>query len=108
MERNLKNNTHTCISTYDVLDYSTVFPYATTYNTMLQQEITYSILRPEDTGTLVMDITNQLISEPFYIMCFPLFDCTISLGSKKWVIKRDIAFTIFNTVIQYLNTFIIF
>lgn len=102
-ETYLDNNIHTWISTPDVLDYSVVFPYSTTRTDMLQQKVTYTILKPEDTGTLVLDVANQLISEPFYIMCFPLFDCTISLGNKNWNIKRDVAFTIFNTVIQYLS-----
>lgn len=89
-------------STYDDID-APVYPNSYSYNNMLQEKITYTILQPEDTGTLVLDIVNQLVSEPFYIMCFPLFNCTISLGNESWNINRDVAFTIFNTVIQYLS-----
>ncbi len=81
----------------------TVAPSSQSFNYMEQEKITYTILQPEDTGTLVLDIVNQLISEPFYIMCFPLFNCTVSLGNESWNINRDVAFTIFNTVIQYLS-----
>ena len=81
----------------------TVAPNSQSFNYMEQEEVTYSILQPEDTGTLVLDIVNQLVSEPFYIMCFPLFDCTITLGIENWNISRDVAFNIFNTVIQYLS-----
>lgn len=89
-------------STYEDIDVP-VYATSYSYNNMLQEQVSYSILQPEDTGTLVLDIVNQLVSEPFYIMCFPLFDCTINLKNESWNISRDVAFSIFNTVIQYLS-----
>lgn len=55
-----------------------------------------------ESGTLIIDISQQLIDEPYSILAFPLFDVKIS-GSKEYNIDRKTAFMIFNTVIQFLS-----
>lgn len=55
-----------------------------------------------ESGKLVIDVSQQLIDEPYNILAFPLFDVKIS-GSKDYIIDRKTAFMIFNTVIQYLS-----
>ena len=55
-----------------------------------------------ESGTLIIDVSQQLIDEPYSILAFPLFDVKIS-GSKEYNIDRKTAFMIFNTVIQYLS-----
>lgn len=55
-------------------------------------------------GYITIDLTEQLIDEPFSILVFPLYDVTISKGTKQtYKIERKRAFQIFNTVIQYLS-----
>lgn len=55
-----------------------------------------------ESGKLIIDVSQQLIDEPYNILAFPLFDVKIS-GSKDYIIDRKTAFMIFNTVIQYLS-----
>lgn len=55
-----------------------------------------------ESGTLIIDISQQLIDEPYNIIVFPLFDVKIS-GSKEYNIDKKTAFMIFNTVIQFLS-----
>lgn len=63
---------------------------------------TYKVLPNEQTGTLTIDVSKQLIDEPYYVLVFPLYNVNIS-GSKDYSIDRNNAFMIFNTVIQYLS-----
>lgn len=53
-------------------------------------------------GDLIIDVSQQLIDEPYSILAFPLFDVKIS-GSKDYIIDRKTAFMVFNTVIQFLS-----
>ena len=53
-------------------------------------------------GDLIIDVSQQLIDEPYSILAFPLFDVKIS-GSKDYTIDRKTAFMVFNTVIQFLS-----
>lgn len=53
-------------------------------------------------GDLIIDVSQQLIDEPYSILAFPLFDVKIS-GSKNYTIDRKTAFMVFNTVIQFLS-----
>ena len=53
-------------------------------------------------GDLIIDISQQLIDEPYSILAFPLFDVKIS-GSKNYNIDRKTAFMVFNTIIQFLS-----
>ena len=53
-------------------------------------------------GDLIIDVSQQLIDEPYSILAFPLFDVKIS-GSKNYNIDRKTAFMVFNTVIQFLS-----
>lgn len=59
-------------------------------------------------GDIVIDLTKSLIDEPYYLLVFPLFDCTISGYNKQsqlvsYSISRDNAFHIFNEIISYLS-----
>lgn len=59
-----------------------------------------------DAGFIEIDLTEQLVDEPFSILVFPLYDVTISKYNDintKYVIERKKAFQIFNTVVQYLS-----
>ena len=55
-----------------------------------------------ESGTIKIDVSQQLIDEPYSILAFPLFDVKIS-GSKEYIIDRKTAFMVFNTVIQFLS-----
>lgn len=55
-----------------------------------------------ESGDLIIDVSQQLIDEPYSILAFPLFDVKIS-GSKNYTIDRKTAFMVFNTVIQFLS-----
>lgn len=55
-----------------------------------------------ESGNITIDVSQQLIDEPYSILAFPLFDVKIS-GSKEYIIDRKTAFMIFNTVIQFLS-----
>lgn len=59
-------------------------------------------LPSSEKGEFTIDVSQQLIDEPYCILAFPLFDVKIS-GSKEYNIDRKIAFMIFNTVIQFLS-----
>lgn len=65
--------------------------------------ITYRILTPTEIGDLTIDVSQQLVDEPYSILVFPLYNVNISLGQTTYSIDKTIAFTIFNTVIQYLS-----
>lgn len=55
-----------------------------------------------ESGSITIDVSQQLIDEPYSILAFPLFDVKIS-GSKEYIIDRKTAFMVFNTVIQFLS-----
>ena len=55
-----------------------------------------------ESGNIIIDMSQNLIDEPYTILAFPLFDVEIS-GKSNYKIDRTIAFTVFNTVIQYLR-----
>lgn len=63
----------------------------------------YIILDGNDAGDLVIDITQDLVDEPYIVMAFPLYDVTITGNGETYNINRTRAFTVFNTVIQYLS-----
>lgn len=54
-------------------------------------------------GTITIDTTTQLTDEPYSILVFPLYNCRITRGADEYNINKDVAFMIFNTVIQYLS-----
>lgn len=60
-------------------------------------------LSAAESGTFVIDVTKQLIDEPYNIAIFPLYDVTITENENKYSVSREDAFMIFNTVIQYLS-----
>lgn len=61
-------------------------------------------ISPSEAGVVEIDLTQQLVDEPFSILVFPLYDVTISKDvNTEYVIERKKAFQIFNTVVQYLS-----
>lgn len=54
-------------------------------------------------GTITIDTTTQLTDEPYSILAFPLFNCKITRDTNEYNIDKNVAFMIFNTVIQYLS-----
>ena len=91
----------------------------TTYNIRIypSEELKYSLtsrleyyirtykrtqLSPVESGSIEIDLKQQLVDEPYSILVFPLFDVKIS-GTRIYNIQRSQAFMIFNTVIQYLS-----
>lgn len=56
-----------------------------------------------EAGVITVDLTQQLVDEPFSILAFPLYDVKITKDTKTYEIQRKRAFQIFNTVIQYLS-----
>lgn len=61
--------------------------------------ITKTELSNVESGTLVLDVSKQLVDEPFVIYVFPLYN--VKIGNYN--IESSQAFMIFNTVIQYLS-----
>ena len=55
-----------------------------------------------ESGNIIIDMSQNLIDEPYTILAFPLFDVEIS-GASNYKIDRKTAFMIFNTVIQFLS-----
>lgn len=55
-----------------------------------------------DAGNITIDLTQQLVDEPYSILVFPLYDVNIG-GSTNHKIQKKQAFMIFNTVVQYLS-----
>lgn len=61
-------------------------------------------LSAAESGTIVLDMSKQLVDEPYIVNVFPLFTCTIDgAGGERYRVTRTQAFMIFNTVIQYLS-----
>lgn len=60
-------------------------------------------ISPSDAGVVEIDLTQQLVDEPFSILVFPLYDVIINKDTTEYKIKRKKAFQIFNTVVQYLS-----
>lgn len=62
-------------------------------------------LSEEEAGTITIDLSINLIDEPYSVLIFPLFDVTLTEvnTSNKYTIEKKRAFEIFNTIIQYLS-----
>lgn len=65
------------------------------YNTVL--------LTGATSGGIIIDTTEQLVDEPFIGLVFPLFTTNLNVKGHNYTIKKDEAFMIFNTVVQYLS-----
>ena len=64
----------------------------------------YHILTKEEAGVFTIDVSQQLIDEPYTIIVVPLFDVKIEGGeSESYTISKKTAFMVFNTIIQYLS-----
>lgn len=73
------------------------------YNTITKLLVTYSELNNEESGSLVLNFNEDVVNEPFFILAFPLYNVTITKNEESYVINKENAFNIFNTVIQYLS-----
>lgn len=62
----------------------------------------YKIVEPSNAGQAVIDITQQLVDEPFVVVVCPLYNVNIT-GKEDFEIKKAEAFRVFNTVIQSLS-----
>lgn len=78
--------------------------------TFLIKSYTRTLLNNNETGNIVLNTSEQLVDEPYSILVFPLFDCVIKEvdkngveSGKQYIVGRQQAFMIFNTVIQYLS-----
>lgn len=62
-------------------------------------------LTESEAGMLTIDLNIQLVDEPYSVLVFPLFDVTLSDGTSEntFVIEKKLAFSIFNTIIEYLS-----
>lgn len=62
-------------------------------------------LSAEESGNIVISMTNQLVDEPYSILVFPLYNVNIknNITEESFSIERQRAFNIFNTVIQSLS-----
>lgn len=67
--------------------------------------LTKNTLTLEEQGVLNINTNQNLIDEPYSVLVFPLYDVTIeAIGSTdKYIVEKRRAFSIFNTVIQYLS-----
>ena len=88
----------TCIFNEDNADYG-----GNNYNTVTKLLVTYSELNNNEAGNLVLNFSEDVINEPFFILAFPLYNVTITKNEESYVINKENAFNIFNTVIQYLS-----
>lgn len=73
------------------------------YNTVTKLLVTYSELNNEEAGNLVLNFNEDVVNEPFFILAFPLYNVTITKNEESYIINKENAFNIFNTVIQYLS-----
>lgn len=78
--------------------------YVDALSALLIESCRYSTreLSAFERGDLTIDVSQQLVDEPYNILAFPLFDVKI-FGSKNYTIDRKTAFMVFNTVIQFLS-----
>lgn len=53
-------------------------------------------------GNLIIDTNKGIVNEPFITMVIPLYNVSIG-GNGEYNVKRDDAFTVFNSIIQYLS-----
>lgn len=67
------------------------------------KSLIFSKMSESESGNFLLDTTQQLIDEPYIINIFPLYDVNITGLGENYNIKRSDAFTIFNTIIQYLS-----
>lgn len=78
-------------------------PWGSGHNNVEKLLVNYEELTNEEAGNIVINFEEDLVNEPFFILAFPLYNVTISKGTERYTIKKDVAFNIFNTVVQYLS-----
>ena len=87
--------------------YST-FIRETTSNIITKELFTSSQISPSESGVLVIDLTQDLVDEPYIIYAIPLFDTIIKdVATDGTTFTKNVtqsnAFLTFNTAIQYLS-----
>lgn len=76
---------------------------------LIEKTYTRILLTGDLIGDFDIDTTQELVSEPYSILVFPLFNVSITgkdtdgLTETEFIIEKNKAFMIFNTVIQYLS-----
>lgn len=60
-------------------------------------------LSNEESGTINISTSTQLVDEPYNILVCPLYDVIITNSIETYNIEKNKAFSIFNTVIQSLS-----
>ena len=91
--------------TINSMSWSTVQTYyiGRMNNVVNAQILTYSELNNEEAGNIVLNFNEDVVNEPFFILAFPLYNVTITRNEESYVINKENAFNIFNTVVQYLS-----
>lgn len=80
----------------------------TTSNIITKELFNSSQISPSESGVLVIDLTQDLVDEPYIIYAIPLFDTTIkdvATDGTTFIknVTQSNAFLTFNTAIQYLS-----
>lgn len=65
-------------------------------------EVSRTELSAAESGAIVIDTTQQLVDEPYFVLVCPLYDVNIS-GSESYSVEQRLSFMVFNTIIQYLS-----
>ena len=65
-------------------------------------KVNRSELSAAESGAIVIDTTQQLVDEPYFVLVCPLYDVNIS-GSESYSVEQKLSFMVFNTIIQYLS-----
>ena len=65
-------------------------------------EVSRTELSASESGAIVIDTTQQLVDEPYFVLVCPLYDVNIS-GSESYSVEQRLSFMVFNTIIQYLS-----
>lgn len=71
--------------------------------TIMSKTYNYTVLSESESGVFTIDVSQQLIDEPYVILVCPLFDVDIIGNGSSYSIKKETSFMVFNTIIQYLS-----
>lgn len=91
------NNPDNIIASYSPIDGSPSFFCEGTGVKVSRTELSAA-----ESGAIVIDTTQQLVDEPYFVLVCPLYDVNIS-GSESYNVEQRLSFMVFNTIIQYLS-----
>lgn len=89
-------------SSSDPLDFGNYF-FSSSNNTITEELFNNTQLTPSEAGTLILDITQDYVDEPYLIYAMPLYDVTITGQGISQTVSQTDAFMTFNTTIEYLS-----